>query len=136
MKTTQMTVEGAKGWANITRREAAGNMVIAIHGDGAAGLFGFSADTRDERSQQYAAARLQRELDGCQGTAGDVADHLRPIQMLADQPRKGHAMKKAPNRCEYRIKYDDWYATQVERSIHIIDRASGKTIKAIRPPAA
>ena len=45
-------------------------------------------------------------------------------------------MKKAPNRCEYRIKCDDWYATQVERSIHIIDRASGKTIKVIRPPAA
>ena len=45
-------------------------------------------------------------------------------------------MKKAPNRCEYRIKCDDWYATQVERSIHMIDRASGKTIKVIRPPAA
>jgi len=84
MKTTRMTVEGAKGWANITRREVAGKMVIAIHGDGAAGLFDFNADPRDERSQQYAAARLQRELDGYQGTAGDVADYLRAIQTFAD----------------------------------------------------
>jgi hypothetical protein len=79
-----MTVEGAKGWANIARREVAGKMVIAIHGDGAAGLFDFNADARDQRSQQYAAARLQRELDGYQGTAGDVADYLRAIQTFAD----------------------------------------------------
>jgi len=84
MKVTRMTVEGAKGWANITRREVAGKMVISIHGDGAAGLFDFNADTRDERSQQYASARLQRELDGYQGTAGDVADYLRAIQTFAD----------------------------------------------------
>jgi len=84
MRTTRMTVEGAKGWANIARREVAGKMVIAIHGDGAAGLFDFNADARDQRSQQYAAARLQRELDGYQGTAGDVADYLRAIQTFAD----------------------------------------------------
>jgi len=83
MKTTRMTVEGTKGWANIARREVAGKMVISIHGDGAAGLFDFNADTRDERSQQC-AARLQRELDGYQGTAGDVADYLRAIQTFAD----------------------------------------------------
>ena len=84
MKVTRMTVEGAKGWANITRREVAGKMVISIHGDGAAGLFDFNADTRDERSQRYGAARLQRELDGYQGTVGDVADYLRAIQHFAD----------------------------------------------------
>ena len=84
MKVTRMTVEGAKGWANITRREVAGRIAISIHGDGAAGLFDFGADPRDERSQQYAAARLQRELDGYQGTAGDVADYLRAIQTFAD----------------------------------------------------
>jgi len=89
MKTTRMTVEGAKGWANITRRDDGGRMVINIHGDGAspfntqASSF-FTADTRDERSQQDAAARLQRELDGYQGTAGDVADYLRAIQNFAD----------------------------------------------------
>ena len=84
MKVTRMTVEGAKGWANITRRDDAGQMVINIHGDGAAGLFDFNADTRDERSQQYAAARLQQELDGHQGTAGEVADYLRAIQTFVD----------------------------------------------------
>jgi hypothetical protein len=84
VKTMQMTVEGAKGWANIARREVAGKAVIGIRGDGAAGLFGLNVDTRDERSQQYAAARLQRELDGYQGTAGDVAGYLRAIQTFAD----------------------------------------------------
>jgi hypothetical protein len=58
--------------------------VINIHGDRAAGLFNFSADTRDVRSQRYAPARLQRELNGYQGTAGDVADYLRAIQTFAD----------------------------------------------------
>jgi hypothetical protein len=84
MKTTRMTVEGAKGWANITRGDDGGRMVINIHGDGAAGLFDFNADTRDHPSQERAAARLQRELDGYQGTAGDVADYLRAIQTFAD----------------------------------------------------
>ena len=90
MNTTRMTVEGTKGEANIFRREVAGKMVIAIHGDGAspfntqASSFFFTADTRDERSQQDAAARLQRELDGYQGTAGDVAEYMRAIQNFAD----------------------------------------------------
>jgi hypothetical protein len=43
---------------------------------------------------------------------------------------------KTPNRCEYRIRSDDWYATQVERSVHVVDRASRKVLKVIRPPAA
>ena len=47
--------------------------------DAQAGLFDFNADTRDERSQQFAAARPERELDGYQGTAGDVAEYLRAI---------------------------------------------------------
>jgi len=54
MKTTRMTVEGAKGWANIAHREVAGKQVIGIRGDGAAGIFDLSVDTRDERSQRYA----------------------------------------------------------------------------------
>ena len=84
MKVTRMTVEGAKGWANIVRREVAGKMVISIRGDGAAGVFDLEVDTRDEQSQRSAAARLQRELDGYQGTAGDVADYLRAIQTFAE----------------------------------------------------
>jgi len=57
MKVTRMTVEGAKGWANITRREVAGKAVIGIRGDGAAGIFDLNVDTCDEQSQRYAAAR-------------------------------------------------------------------------------
>jgi carbon monoxide dehydrogenase subunit G len=84
MKVTRMTLEGAKGWANIARRDDGGRMVINIHGDGAAGLFEFTAATRDHRSQEDAAARLQRELDGYQGAAGDMANYLRAIQNFAD----------------------------------------------------
>jgi len=84
MKVTRITVEGTKGWANIARREVAGKVVIGIRGDGAAGVFDLNVDTRDEGSQRSAAARLQRELDGYQGTAGDVADYLRAIQNFAD----------------------------------------------------
>ena len=84
MKITHMTVESTKGWANIARREVAGKAVIGIRGDGAAGIFDLNVDTRDEGSQRAAAARLQRELDGYHGTAGDVADYLRAIQNFAE----------------------------------------------------
>jgi hypothetical protein len=43
---------------------------------------------------------------------------------------------KPTGRREYRIRSNDWYATQVERSVHVVDRATGKTIKVVRPPAA
>jgi hypothetical protein len=62
----------------------ASKAVIGIRGDGAAGVFDLNVDTRDEGSQRHAAARIQRELDGYQGTAGDVADYLRAIQNFAD----------------------------------------------------
>ena len=84
MKITHITVESTKGWANIARREVAGKVVIGIRGDGAAGVFDLNVDTRDEQSQRSAAARLQRELDGYQGTAGDVAEYMRAIQVFAD----------------------------------------------------
>ena len=84
MKITHITVESTKGWANIARREVAGKVVIGIRGDGAAGVFDLNVDTRDEQSQRYAAARIQRELDGYPGTAGDVADYQRAIQNFAD----------------------------------------------------
>ena len=84
MKITRMTVESTKGWANIARREVAGKQVIGIRGDGALGILDLEVDTRDEQSQRSAAARLQRELDGYPGTAGDVADYLRAIQTFAN----------------------------------------------------
>ena len=84
MKITRMTVQSTKGWANIAYRDVAGKQVIGIRGDGALGILDLEVDTRDEQSQWSAAARLQRELDGYQGTAGDVADYLRAIQTFAD----------------------------------------------------
>ena len=42
------------------------------------------ADATNEDSQRYAAALLQKRLDGYQGTCGDIADYLRVIQALAD----------------------------------------------------
>ena len=84
MRITHLTVESAMGWANLARREGSGKTVIGIRGYGARGVFDLNVDTRDERSQQHAAARLQQDLDGYQGTAGDVADYLRAIQHFAD----------------------------------------------------
>jgi hypothetical protein len=40
------------------------------------------------------------------------------------------------DRREYRIKCGDWEATQVERSVVVTDRATGKMIKTIRIPLA
>jgi len=87
MKTTRMTVEGAKGEATIARIEVAGKVVIGIRGVNygvPGGVFAQNADVRDEYSQLLAAARLQRELDGYEGTNGDVAEYLRAIQTFAD----------------------------------------------------
>jgi hypothetical protein len=84
MKVTFMTVEGAKGWVNLQHREVGGKKVIGFRGDGTRGIFDFEVDTCDEQGQRHAAARLQRELDGYQGTQGDVADYLRAVQTSAD----------------------------------------------------
>ncbi len=80
MKVTRMTVEGAKGWANITRRDG----MIHAHGDGAAGLLDLRARPDIAAQQDQMAQQLQYLLDGYQGTAGDVADYLRAIQNFAD----------------------------------------------------
>jgi len=89
MKVTRMTVEGAKGWANIQPHEMVaysgeGKMAIGIEGQGTAGLFAFDVGTRDKRGQELAAFRLHRELEGYVGTIGDVADYLRAVQAFAD----------------------------------------------------
>ena len=39
---------------------------------------------RDFAGQQGLAARLQQTLDGCRGTAGDIADYQRVIETFAD----------------------------------------------------
>ena len=84
MKTSAMTVEGKKGWANITRLVVGGKTFIPIHGHGATGMFEFNADPRDPRNQEHVAAHLQRLLDGHKGTNGDVAEYLRAVQTFTD----------------------------------------------------
>jgi hypothetical protein len=80
-----MTVEGKVGFANIRRIDVHGKAFVFVHGHAdVAGTVEFNIDPRDERSQQHAASRLQRQLDGYRGTQGDVADYLRAIQTLAD----------------------------------------------------
>jgi len=83
VKTLHMLIEGGTGWANITGREVAGNLIIAIKGLGSSGRFEVTAGVGDVPSQQHAAARLQRELDGYEGSSRDVAEYLRAIQNFA-----------------------------------------------------
>jgi hypothetical protein len=75
-----MTVEGARGWANIMRRDG----MIYAHGDGAAGLFDLRARPDIAAQQDQMVRQLQYMLDGYRGTAGDVAEYLRAIQNFAD----------------------------------------------------
>ena len=42
------------------------------------------ADPMNEASQRYAAGWLHRQLEGYEGTAGDVLEYLRMIQTFAD----------------------------------------------------
>ena len=80
MKVTRMTVEGVKGWANITRRDG----MIHAHGDGAARLFNLRARPDIAAQQDQLARDLQYALDGYRGAVGDVAECLRFIQHFAD----------------------------------------------------
>ena len=99
MKTTRMTVEGTKGWANIAYRDVAGKQVIGIRGDGAAGVFDLNVDTRDERSQRYAAARLQRELDGYRKYLGILAEDTDvPARPARREERFDEALRRVQER--------------------------------------
>jgi len=89
MRTTRIDIEGRRGrYATVSRREGARVIEITVLAPDRPGPLGdgetFQADATNEDSQRYAAALLQKRLDGYQGTAGDVADYLRVIQALAD----------------------------------------------------
>ena len=96
MKTTRMTVEGARGEATLSRVEDR----IRIEAKYLArfietpkrdvpvfetAIWEVAADSQgsDGRFERN-ARRLQATLDGYEGTAGDVADYLRAIQTFAD----------------------------------------------------
>jgi hypothetical protein len=89
VKTTRIDIEGRRGhYATVSRCEGTRVIEIVVRTPDQAGPMGggetFNADATNEDSQHYAAALLQKRLDGYQGAAGDVADYLRAIQTFAD----------------------------------------------------
>ncbi len=81
MRVMKVEIEGAEGGATLRRAEGMvkAQWVTAAHGAREA-----EADARDQTQLVRLAKRLQRALDGYQGTAGDIGDYNRLIQMLAD----------------------------------------------------
>jgi hypothetical protein len=95
MKTTQMTVEGARGEARLSRADGnirieakwLGRVVPGVKRDMLVFetvVWEVAARSSDEELLERTARRLQATLDGYEGTAGDVADYLRAIQTFAD----------------------------------------------------
>jgi hypothetical protein len=89
MRTTRIDIEGRAGhYATISRKRGTRVIEIVVLTPDRPGPMGagetFNADATNEDGRQYAAALLQKRLDGYQGTAGDVADYLRAIQNFAD----------------------------------------------------
>jgi len=94
MKTTRIDVEGPNGEATLTRdgqdiRIEGRRLVKAIEArDGRTAVvtegFQLLGNARDPEMNDKVARILQATLDGYRGTAGDVADYARVIQMLAD----------------------------------------------------
>jgi len=95
MKTTRMTVEGARGEARLSGVD--GNIRIEAKWVGRiietkkrdvpvfeTTVWEVAARSGDEELLERTARRLQATLDGHEGTAGDVAEYLRAIQNFAD----------------------------------------------------
>jgi len=95
MKVTRMTVEGARGWARLSRAD--GNIRIEAKWLGRiipgtkrdmlvfeTAVWEVAARSDDDVRLELAARRLQATLDGYEGTNGDMAEYLRAIQNFAD----------------------------------------------------
>ena len=81
MRVMKVEVESTEGGATLRRAEG---MVRAQWVTTAHGARQAEASARDQMQLVRLAKALQRALDGYQGTAGDVGDYNRIIQMLAD----------------------------------------------------
>jgi len=95
MKTTQMTVEGARGEARLSRVDGnirveakwLGRIIAGVKRDVPVfetAVWEVAARSGDEELLERTARRLQATLDGYEGTNGDVAEYLRAIQNFAD----------------------------------------------------
>ena len=85
MRTTRIDIEGRPGhYATVSRKQGARNIDITMLTPDQPDGVTIHADARDAGSVRYAAAWVQKRLDGHEGTAGDVADYLRVVQAFAD----------------------------------------------------
>ena len=98
MKVTRIEVEGAEGRAVLTRRSIrvgeSGQKASLIHAEAFEHIdlgekspcyrpVGIStAGSQNETAKCDLAVWLQSQLDGYKGTAGDVAEYLRVVEML------------------------------------------------------
>jgi len=78
MRVTEVTIEGARGRATLSR-EGAEIVVASMRLDHV-----MRCGARDLGMQGVLARTLQSALDGFDGTAGDVADYARIIDLLGD----------------------------------------------------
>ena len=95
MKITQMTVEGARGEARLSRADGhlrieakwLDRIVETPQRDMPVfetAVWEVATRPGDEQLLERNARRLQATLDGYEGTAGDVVEYLRAIQHFAD----------------------------------------------------
>ena len=85
MRTTRIEIEGRPGhYATVSRKQGARNIDITMLTPDEPDGVTIHADARDAGSIRYAAAWVQKRLDGHQGTAGDIEDYVRVVQTFAD----------------------------------------------------
>ena len=81
MKVKRIEVEGAHGEATLVAIVDGGSRLLRITVYGQAGADVWCLDAADEVNITREARRLQGGVDGYPGTAGDVAEYARLIEM-------------------------------------------------------
>jgi hypothetical protein len=85
MRTTRIEIEGRAGhYATVSRKGGARTIDIEVLTPDRPDGFVLRANPTLDASQRYAAAWLHKQLEGYEGTAGDVLEYLRLIQTFAD----------------------------------------------------
>ena len=85
MKVTRIDVEGRAGYyATISRKRGMRSIAITMLTPDQPDGVTAAVDPADGAGQLAHANRLQKELDGYEGTIGDRIEYLRAIQTFAD----------------------------------------------------